>query len=94
LWGKTFSPYIYEDARLIDGYPIAKKYKSFTFYLQTLTSLFSNPNFLSPFIPVMLGGESSWPADARSTHDTFSLTGSLSGRRFLVQAMYVAHWSD
>jgi hypothetical protein len=42
----------------------------------------------------VVAGGSSWLVDARSTQDASSLTESLSGRRFLVQAMEAAHRSD
>jgi hypothetical protein len=79
----TSPPYIYEGARPIEGYPIIKnKKKPFTFYLQTLT-LFSKPLLKQP-----------GPANARSTQDAPYLTGSLPGRRILIQAIEAAHRSD
>jgi hypothetical protein len=71
--------------------PIVKSTKTFTFYLQTLTSLFPNPNFSSPFMLATLGGRSSWPTDARSTQGASSLTGSLPGVSSLVQVVEVVH---
>jgi hypothetical protein len=74
------------------------KTQIFYFLSPNPNSSFPNSNFLSPFIPTALGGGSSWPADARSTHDASSLMGSLPGRRFLVQVQRLhtglAGWSS
>jgi hypothetical protein len=85
LWGKTSPPYIYESARTIEGYPIIKTQNPLLFLSSNPKLSFPNPNFLSPFIPVALGGGSSWPADARSTQGASSPMGSLPEGSSLVQ---------
>jgi hypothetical protein len=60
---------------------------------QNTLLLSSNCNFLSPLILVVLGGGSSWPADARSTQDAPSPMGYLLGKDFLVQAVEAAYRS-
>jgi hypothetical protein len=46
-------------------------------FISKLKLSYPNHNFLSLFIPVMRGGGSTWPADARSTQDAPSPMGSL-----------------
>jgi hypothetical protein len=64
----------------------SSKHKTLYFFLSSNPKLsFPNPNFLSPFIPVVLGGGSSWPVDARSTQGASSPMGSLPEGSSLVQ---------
>jgi hypothetical protein len=89
--------YIYSQLRVTQS----SKTQIFYFLSPNPNSSFPNPNLLSPFVLAVLGGGSSWHADARSTQDASSLTGSLPGRRFLVQAVEAhtgltgsTYWSD
>jgi hypothetical protein len=70
------------------------KTQLFYFLSPNPNSSFPNHNFLSPFVPVALGGGSSGHADARSTQDASSLTGALPKRIFLVQAAEATYRSD
>jgi hypothetical protein len=72
----------------------SSKIKIFYFLSPNPNCSFSNPNFLSPFVPAALRGGSSWLADARSIQDASSLTWSFLGRRFLVEAAEATYWSD
>jgi hypothetical protein len=92
LWNKTSQPNISEGTWPIEGIPIVKIQNTLFFIFKL--NFFPNLNSLSPLGPTMLGGRSSWPADARSTQCTSSLMGSLSERGSLVHAVEATCRSD